>query len=92
MKIKQEHFEHMKREIDRKAEELGGWPVLVERYETGQFERADQVRDLHMRFGFDMFFAAIPSKWVCDELYPYLNDSHIRSALREICPKVTRRY
>ena len=92
MKIRQEHFDHMKREIDRKAEELGGWPVLVEKYETGRFNNADKVKNLQMRFCFDMSYFAIPSKWICDELYPYVNDDHIFTALKAICPNVTKRY
>lgn len=33
------------------------------------------------RLQWDALHAAVDVKWICDELYPYLNDDHIQSAL-----------
>jgi hypothetical protein len=35
------------------------------------------------RYRWDALYRAGLSKWICDELYPYLNDSHVDTALRE---------
>jgi len=37
-----------------------------------------------MRYRWDLLRIAVPVRWVCDELYPYLNDDHIDTALRHI--------
>jgi len=47
---------------------------------------------LQTRFNFDIMYMAGLTKWICDNLYPYANDDHIATALKRICPKVTRRY
>ena len=36
------------------------------------------------RYRWDMTYKAGLSKWICDNLYPYLDDSHIDTALRSI--------
>ena len=38
----------------------------------------------HKRFRWDLLWAAVPSQWLCDNLYPYLDDSHVDTALRSI--------
>lgn len=61
-----------------------------EQYIRGEFPRAALTKNLAMRYRWDLLWAAVDtpafptSKWVCDNLYPYLNDEHIDSALREI--------
>ena len=55
---------------------------------------ADQLRGLGkkdpaLRFRWDLLHCCtrlglLPITWVCDELYPYLNDDHIDTALRRI--------
>lgn len=47
-----------------------------------------KFQDLETRVRWDWFYAAVPSKWVCDELYPYLNDTHIESALRNLASEL----
>ena len=37
-----------------------------------------------MRYRWDLLHISVPSKWICDNLYPYLNDDHIDTALRKI--------
>jgi hypothetical protein len=36
------------------------------------------------RFRWDALWAIQRSEWVCRELYPYLNDDHIDSALKQM--------
>lgn len=85
MKIKPEHYNHIKRAISKV---LAANPNAAERYEKGDFPRASVAKDRQIRFNFDLFRAAVPSAWVCDNLYPYINDQHINTALRSICPKL----
>ena len=89
MKIKPEHYDYMKGCID---DYLLNHPNMVNDYETGSFTRSDKVKDLQVRFNFDLHYVAIDGKWVCDVLYKYLNDTHIKTVLNRICPKVTRKY
>lgn len=63
-------------------------------YLARQVPRADLVKDWDKRYRWDVFHAigralnphGPGTKWCCDELYPYLNDDHIDSALRSIVP------
>jgi len=92
MKITKEHYATMKREIDAVLNKYNADNKLVHEYEAGQFARADKVKDLQKRFCFDLLYGAGLNNFVSDSLYPYLNDDHIYTALRSICPKVTRKY
>jgi hypothetical protein len=89
LKIKPEHLEHLREKI---SEVLDNNPTAVKDYESGNFPRSEQVKDLQKRFCFDMLYASVSSKWVCDNLCPYLDDRHIYSALKAVCPSVTRKY
>ena len=89
MKIKAEHLQHLKAEI---APILLKYDRLIEEYETGQFPRSEKVKDLQKRFCFDLLHGAGLSRWVSDNLYPYMNDSHIYTALKAICPTIERRF
>lgn len=94
LKMTQEHYS----EIESKIQQwLGNHSThskgdLIAAYENGLFPRSDKVKDLHKRFRWDLFDSAISSKWVSNVLYPYLDDSHIDSALKLIVPKVERKY
>lgn len=43
-----------------------------------------KAKDLEKRLRWDLFYAAKASTWACDNLYSYLDDSHIDTALRSI--------
>ncbi len=78
LKIKPEHFEQMA--IACQAT-IAGKPDAKQSY-------ADQGLS-DKRFRWDVLNAStIDGKrgtlWICDNLYPYLNDEHIDSALRQI--------
>ena len=91
MKIKQEHFDYLKSEINAVLLKYGT-ERLVNEYEAGHFARAFKTKDLQMRFCFDLLFGAGVEKWISDNLYPYMNDEHIYTALKRICPVVVRKY
>lgn len=92
MKIKSEHYEYLDTQIARLLDAHGRKKV-IDAYETGNFLNSDRVQDLQKRFCFDLLYA-IPdgSRWVCDNLYSYMNDDNIYTALKKICPKVERRF
>lgn len=89
MKITQDHFDFLKSEIEKT---LAKYPDLVAEYESGDFPRSDKVQDLQKRFCFDVLYGSGLSRWVSDNLSSYLNDDHIFTALKKICPVVVRRY
>ena len=89
MKIKQEHFDYMKSEIERV---LAKYPNIAHEYETGQFANAEKVHNLQTRFNHDLAFGAGLTRFICDNLYPYLEDSHIKTALKKICPTIERKF
>ena len=91
MKIKPEHYEMLESEINAVFER---YPArrLIEEYETGQFARSEKTKDLQKRFCYDLLYGAGLSSFVCSTLYKYLDDSHVYTALRSICPTVTKRY
>ena len=89
MKMKQEHFDEIKRLIEEHIESEGGTEAMVKCYETGDFERPLAVNDLQTRFCWDMFYRGVTSRTSVHGLYTYLDDSHILTALKRICPKVT---
>lgn len=66
----------------------------IEQYETGEFLRADKVKDLNMRFRWDAYWCVRAThedirKAIREE---NLTDAHIDTALRKIAPTITRRY
>lgn len=91
MKIKPEHLQYMKAEIDATLATHGA-DALVTAYSNGEFHNADKVKDLQKRFCFDLLYGAGLASWVCDNVYSYANDDHLFTALKAICPKVERLY
>ena len=89
MKIKPEHLDHIKKEIEKFLENN---PRIVEDYEQGKFHRSHAVQILQKRFCFDLMYNADLSGFVSSTLYDYMNDDHIYTALKSICPKVIRKY
>lgn len=92
MKMKTEHFQYIKSEIEKFiGDDLEKLKTI---YENGAFNNADKVKDLDKRFRWDMFHFAKLLQFQCDTLYDYLNDDHIDTALREIFKdvKLVNRY
>lgn len=77
MKIRQEHYEHIKQAIQAiDKEQLEAHKQAVK--ESGKY------KDFATRILNDCLFHTVPASWVCDNLYPYMDDTHIASALRKI--------
>jgi hypothetical protein len=89
MKIKQEHYDHMKQEMDKV---FAISPELAKNYEDGDFPNSDRTKDLQMRFCFDVMHMAGLTSYICKNVYDYGNDTHIFTALKRICPKVERKF
>ncbi len=79
MKMKPEHIKYMQDAIAPLDTE-----ERREAYRTGNFPRADKVKDLEKRYRWDLFWAANLTRWCCDTLYSYISDTHIDTALRSI--------
>lgn len=77
MKIKTEHYEHLKSAIAT----LDHGDIAS--HKKGVFA-SKKFKDFQKRMRWDCLHAVVPSKWVCDNLYPYMDDTHIDTALRSI--------
>ena len=92
MKITQEHFDRLQASINEILIKYNDNGQLVAEYEQGLFPRSEKTKDLQKRFCFDLLYGAGLNKFVCDELYPYLQDDHIYTALKAITPTLTRKF
>ena len=92
MKITQEHYQYMSDAIQGVLIKYNSNGELIAEYECGLFPRADKTKDLQKRFCFDLLYGAGLNSWVCDNLYSYLDDTHIYTALKSICPQVVCNY
>lgn len=71
MKIKANHYEHIKQAI-----------IAIENRPTVNSYRIQGLSD--RRYRWDMLYLANLSKYICDNLYSYMGDEHIDTALRMI--------
>lgn len=69
MKITQEHYQHLSAQIS---------PL-----NTAELRAAYEGLSAK-RYRWDLLYRAGLSTWICDNLYPYLDDTHIDTALRSI--------
>ena len=90
MKIKTQHFDELKSHIQEKFKTVI-LSDLIDAYEKGNFQRSDKVQDLQKRFCFDVLYSSVPSSFI-SVLYEYLNDAHIYTALKKICPSIVKKY
>lgn len=89
MKIKTEDLEKLKAAVAPLDT-----PANREKYASGDFPRANLCRDLDKRYRWDLLYASglkigdgvgMPGDV---NLYAYMDDSHIDTALRSIVPKI----
>lgn len=73
MKIKKSHYDYMKAQINK-----------LDREAIKKHKDLGLGIDKNKRFRWDLFRAAGLSNFASDELYNYLNDTHIDSALKSI--------
>jgi hypothetical protein len=71
MKMRTEHYERLRKSILANSKA----PCLPEYLAKGLTEK---------RWRWDLLWATVSSQWICDNLYPYLNDDHIDTALKAI--------
>lgn len=77
MKIKPEHYNALRAMLATVPQEK----IAAHREKLVNDPR---VRDLDMRLRWDLVWAVVPSCWISDNLYPYMNDDHLDTALRAI--------
>lgn len=74
MKMTAEHYQHIKSEI-----------AQLPRDRVLAHKALGMGKDPEVRFRWDLLYAAkLTGPWVSDNLYPYLNDDHIDTALKRI--------
>ena len=71
MKMSREHFEYLESRLAR-------W------YTPARLGAYNMKGWSHTRYLHDALYNEDLSIWICDNLYGYLNDSHIETALRKI--------
>lgn len=78
MKITSEHYNHIKEFIQAK--------ITKETYNMHLDAIKDdpRIKNLDVRMAFDLLYAAVPTAWICDNIYPYANDDHLKTALLKI--------
>lgn len=79
LKIKPEHYEILKNAFIDLGKKMDLPHVKDQYMKTGHTE---------LRFRWDMFWYIKMSGWVCRELYPYLDDDNIDSALVKIFKEI----
>ncbi len=73
MKIRQEHYDRMKTDIAQVLSTVE--PQVLDVFKKTHSEK---------RFRWDLMYMAKLTPFICSELYAYLNDDHIDTALRSI--------
>ena len=69
-------------------------PDIIQAYKNGKFPRAEQVKDLNVRFRYDVFYAFMRrNRDLADDIRndfkeQGLNDDHIHTALKRIIPDI----
>lgn len=73
MKIKSEHYNTMRDAIAQIP-----LPMIEE------YCKRTQVAKDSMKLRWMLMHNVMPAAWICDNIYPYANDTHIDTALRAI--------
>lgn len=77
MKIKPEHYEVIRTAIDALPKDK-----LSKHKEALKGDA--RVKDIDKRFRWDCLDVAVKAVWICDNLYSYMDDTHIDTALRAV--------
>ena len=80
MKIKPQHYSIIKDSINQFMESHKG--LLEQHYQDIKIN--NKAKDIDKRFRWDIIHGAGLTQFICKELYPYLNDDHIDTALRRV--------
>lgn len=76
MKIKPEHYQHIKVKIATIADKLPSHREVL--------KSDPRVKDIEKRLRWDAAYGAGLTRFLCDEVYPYADDDHIDTALRRV--------
>lgn len=50
-------------------------------------KKPEDLEVSHLRYGWDLIWKFVGVKWICDNIYPYADDSHIETAINKILIK-----
>ena len=83
MKIQPAHYAHIKTAIGETLElaTANGYSLAIHR---DNIVAEGKAKDVEKRLRWDLAYSANLSKWLCDNVYSYADDSHIDTALRSI--------
>jgi len=87
MKMLANHYSTLRRKIHTELDRNGTSATAVAKRhaENENFAHTkDKKTDPSRSFILAVMWNTVSSQWVCDELYPYLDDRHIETALRNI--------
>lgn len=77
MKIKPEHYQHMKLEIEKILPNLPEIKAAIQ-----------NAKDFNKRLRWDLSYKAKLTPYICDNIYSYADDSHIDTALKRIAKEL----
>ena len=78
MKIKAEHYQYIK-------DSIAGLHPDTMTYLKQRVAEDSRVKDSAKRLRWDLLYMSeAGSRWICDNIYPYADDTHIDTALRKI--------
>ena len=78
MKIQPQHFEQIKSAFKN----FGADKIKAHRVFLQSPDNPRPPKDLETRLAWDILWATLGSKWICDNVYSYANDSHVLTALK----------
>lgn len=91
MKIRPEHYAHMKQAIAAVADQIPDMRVRIAndpRVKYRNFEWNAFVHHAERRLRWDLSYKAGLTQYICDNVYPYANDTHLDTALRSIMREI----
>ncbi len=83
MKITPEHYEHLRSRCELAAKTFD-WSAEQVQRQIEIYRAAPEVSDPEKRVRWNLLWAARLSQWLCENVYPYANDDHIDTALKQI--------
>jgi hypothetical protein len=77
VKIRPEHYAYLR-------DAIATIPLAAVDAHRAAVLESGRFTDLDKRVRWDLLHSVVPAAWICDNLYPYMNDSHLDTALRAI--------
>lgn len=76
MKITAEHYKRIRDELALRKDAIIARSELI--------DNDPRVKDISMRVRWDALYMAGLMQFICSEVYPYANDTHVDTALRKV--------